>query len=1234
MLLRKLAGVAVLLAVLFPEMLLGAGPEIPRPNCQYGSCQGTITTTNDPFAAGQEYCTVTGPYQWNNPNMQCPCSGGPCSRITGCSVSIPGGTPIVLVSGTDNFNLNWARSGGYISCQCPAGTTSTASGSCACPAGTVTNGSACLANCGSQSPFLGFCTGANKYPKSGGSPPNGGTPAPPECCKVNQTGDPIKVADGDRFQREPIFSSPTLKLVLSYIKTPPRYLPKVPYPFGDNWFFNYGMTVFIADQKVGVARADGKFLEFTTPVSGNVYVGDPDISDTLEKIVSGVTTIGWKYTVAATDTVETYDAAGLLTQIQERNGQTWTLTYSTGSTPPSVASKAGLLITVTDPFGRTINFTYDGANRIVSMTDPAGNPYRFKYDEASAYRTGGGNSNLLTSVKFPDSGKRIYYYNEPAYMSSGYQYSSLTGIGDENGARYAIFKYDGSNRGISSELADGVAKYISTYNVNGTTSVTDPLGAISTYTSQISHGVPRTTGISGTTCPSCGPAAISYDANGFISSQTDWNGNVTTYTRADPNNRLDLETSRTEASGSGVARTIGTTWHSTFRLPTLIAESGRTTAFTYDGNGNMLTKTVTDTATSAARAWTYTYNANGKVLTVDGPRTDVSDVTTYTYYANNDSNVGKRGNVNTITNALSQVTTINTYDTNGRPLTITDPNGLVTTLGWHPRGWLASRTLGAEKTAYDYDYVGQLTRVTLPDSSFLQYSYDNAHRLTQVADGFGNKVVYTLDNMGNRTQEDVKDPSNVLKQTRSRVFNSLNQLVQVIGGASPSTQITTYAYDNQGNLTTVTDPLSHVTTNTYDALNRLVQITYPMSGVTKFTLNSRDQLTVVTDPRNNDTTYTVNALDDVSQQVSPDTGTTARTFDAAGNVLTSTNAKNQVTTNTYDALNRITQANYHDNSKVEYGYDAGTYGKGRLTSLTEKDPVGTVITTTSYAYDIQGRLLTDTRVISGVSYVTGYSFDSYGRLNGVTYPSGRIVAYSFDASGRIYGMTTTPPAGSPQTVVSNVTYHPFGQVKGYTYGNAQVYSRTIDLDGRISAFTLDGTLMSIVFDAASRITGQTYFPVPTNSVTYGYDDRDWLTSTVTPAATFGFTYDANGNRTSKTIDAMTWNYAYPGNNNKLSSITDGGTQTFTHDANGSITSDGTNFFTYDTRGRMTATTTGLGSVTYGLNALGQRYAKTVGGVTTIFHYDKDGKLIAESTPLGVVSIEYLYLGDIPVGGFK
>ena len=42
--------------------------------------------------------------------------------------------------------------------------------------------------------------------------------------------------------------------------------------------------------------------------------------------------------------------------------------------------------------------------------------------------------------------------------------------------------------------------------------------------------------------------------------------------------------------------------------------------------------------------------------------------------------------------------------------------------------------MGGETTTYTYDNAGQLTRVTLPDSSFLEYTYDAAHRLTQIAD--------------------------------------------------------------------------------------------------------------------------------------------------------------------------------------------------------------------------------------------------------------------------------------------------------------------------------------------------------------------------------------------------------------------------------------------------------------------------------------------------------------------
>ena len=66
----------------------------------------------------------------------------------------------------------------------------------------------------------------------------------------------------------------------------------------------------------------------------------------------------------------------------------------------------------------------------------------------------------------------------------------------------------------------------------------------------------------------------------------------------------------------------------------------------------------------------------------------------------------------------------------------------------------------------------------------------------------------------------------------------------------------------------------------------------------------------------------------------------------------------------------------------------GHNGIGRLTQIT--DPSGT----TSYAYDLQGRILTETRVIGGTSYVTGYQYNAAGQRIAMTYPSGHVVGYS------------------------------------------------------------------------------------------------------------------------------------------------------------------------------------------------------------------------------------------------
>jgi RHS repeat-associated protein len=701
--------------------------------------------------------------------------------------------------------------------------------------------------------------------------------------------------------------------------------------------------------------------------------------------------------------------------------------------------------------------------------------------------------------------------------------------------------------------------------------------------------------------------ATSYDANGNVATRTDWNGNRTTYSYDLARN---LETSRTEGLTSGGATTpatriIETQWHATFRLPTQVTEkdSGgtvlRTTGMTYDTNGTLLTRTVT--AGASSRAWTYTYNANGSLLTMNGPRTDVSDVTTYAYYDNaatcpGTATMGCRGQVQTITNAAGHVTEITAYTAHGQPLTIVDPNTLVTTLTYDARQRLTSRSVGGETTTYEYDGVGQLTKVILPDTSFLQYTYDAAHRLTQIADNLGNRIAYTLDAMGNRTQEQVFDPANALAQTRSRVFNNLNRLAQDIGAQS---QVTAYGYDNQGNVTSIDGPLAgtaDVTANAYDALNRLIRVTDPNSGQVNYGYSALDQLASVSDPRSLATSYNYDGLNNLNQLVSPDTGTTGNTFDAAGNLLTSTDAKGQVTTYAYDALNRVTQITFHDTSRQTYSYDQGANGVGRLTGITETDPGSLVTSQLAYAYDQKGRITAETRTINGIAYVIGYSYDASGRLTGMIYPSGRNIAYTLDNLGRVAQINTTKD-NVTQAVLLGVTYRPFGPVQSFTFGNSQTYTRGFDQDARIASYTLGAQSFAVGYDAASRIGFISDIGNPTNSNTYAYDNLDRLTNAVLPGTPFAYSYDAVSNRLAKTVGASTDTYTPAATSNRLASITPGAgsVRNLLYDANGATTNDGINQYAYDTRGRLVRAVTVLGTVQYQVNALGQRIAKILPG---------------------------------------
>ncbi|GGP25404.1 hypothetical protein GCM10010971_12230 [Silvimonas amylolytica] len=443
------------------------------------------------------------------------------------------------------------------------------------------------------------------------------------------------------------------------------------------------------------------------------------------------------FAVTDGDNTETYDSTGALKQIRARNGRVLTFTYD----PLTLA-----LTQVSDNLGHKLSFQSLDAYHVNSVSTGS-TSITYSFDAMGR----------LKAVNYPDASTRQYLYTD---NRNG---KLLTGIIDENGVQYAAWTYDNQDRAITSSHAGGAdlvqLAYTGTADMSSrSTSETDPLGAsrTSSFSYVASHSVlTARTQPAGTGSPASNEA-FTYDANGNITSHTDFGSRTTTYTYDTARN---LETSRTEASGTSQARTISTVWHPTFRLPTQITEPNRVSNFTYDTNGNLLTKSVT--AGGKTRTWSYTYNGFGQVLTATDPD---SNKTTYTYDAS--------GNPTSLTDAASHVTQYTSYDANGNLLSMTDPNGKVSAFTWDARNRLKTRQDGSDLTTYVYDPVGQLIQVTLPDSSTVTYSYDPAHRLTGISDSRGNSITYTLDAMGNHTREDVSDPAGQLAAAQSQVATS------------------------------------------------------------------------------------------------------------------------------------------------------------------------------------------------------------------------------------------------------------------------------------------------------------------------------------------------------------------------------------------------------------------------------------------------------------------------------
>ncbi|MFO1284604.1 MAG: RHS repeat-associated core domain-containing protein [Burkholderiales bacterium] len=254
-----------------------------------------------------------------------------------------------------------------------------------------------------------------------------------------------------------------------------------------------------------------------------------------------------------------------------------------------------------------------------------------------------------------------------------------------------------------------------------------------------------------------------------------------------------------------------------------------------------------------------------------------------------------------------------------------------------------------------------------------------------------------------------------------------------------------------------------------------------------------------------------------------------------------------------------------------------------------------------------------------------------GRMTGMTTPSGQVIGYSY-GNGRVSGVTV-----NGATLVTAAGYEPFGPVSVWQWGNGHKTYRDHDADGRLTTWEYrNGASIlrrDLTWDNANRITAIADPGNGTNSATYGYDVLDRLTSALANGVTRGYGYDAIGNRTASNVDAASTTYTYPGTSHRLQSLTGATTRSYAYDAAGNPTQIDAAVHGYNLANRLTSVSS-TSSASYKVNALGQRVAKTVDGVTTRYVYDEQGRLIGEYQADGTLIQETVWLDDLPVATLR
>jgi len=568
------------------------------------------------------------------------------------------------------------------------------------------------------------------------------------------------------------------------------------------------------------------------------------------------------------------------------------------------------LLNITNELDHSIAYTYDAKGQRTSATDANGNTTSYEYDA---------NGNLTTITDVAQHQTQLVYDEHRNLLSV------------TNALNKQIqFAYDDQHN--LTRLADPLSNVTSyTHNNQGqVVTQTTPGQGVTTYA--YTNGLPTQI-----TEPAGVVYTLGYDAIGRLTTLTDADNNTTTLAY-DGNNRLILVT-------NSLNHSVSMTYDSRDNLLTFTDANGNITQRRYDGNGNLIRQInalnqetryeydaeerLMHVIDAKGRLTQLGYDAKGRLVSITNP---LGQTQTLEYDAADNLlkrfdalgqlvmslNYDELNNPTRVTDALANSSTFD-YDELNRLVQTTDPIEALTQFRYNDVNRLVESVdalTGTSDQSFDAD--GNRDSLTDPNSNETQFDFDLSGRLVQETLATGDPVKYTYN-----ARNLLAQVTNGRNQQRQLVYDTAGRLTS---WTDPDGTVS-YTYDNNGNVLTVTDANGTITRE-YDKLNRVTQYTDSRGNVLQYAYDEVGNLATLTYPDDKQVHYTYNNADQLITVTDWANRETAYGYDDNGRLISTLRANGTQMTRVYDEAGQLKQqkdivvATGEIISQFDFSYDA------------------------------------------------------------------------------------------------------------------------------------------------------------------------------------------------------------------------------------------------------------------------------------------------------------------------